>query len=163
MVARAGVNSGTAVVGNMGSRHKYNYTVMGDMVNLASRLEGVNKVYSTLLIISEVTYVEVKDSVDVRELDLITVKGKEQPVVIYEVLDQIGKTDPEVLAAVEHFHTGLALYRALQLDEAIAALERALAIRPDDGPAKMYIDRCKHFLDQPPPDDWDGVWRMQDK
>ena len=163
VIARAGVNSGPAVVGNMGSRHKYNYTVMGDMVNLASRLEGVNKLYGTLLIISEFTYAEVKDLVDVRELDLIAVKGKERPVVVYEVLDEIGKTHPELLAAVDCFHAGLARYRALELDEAIAELERALAIRPDDGPAKMYIDRCKHFIDEPPPDDWDGVWRMQEK
>ena len=88
--ARAGVNSGNAVVGNMGSKHKYNYTVMGDMVNLASRLEGANKAYGTFLMISETTVAKLGDAIDVRELDRIAVKGKDVPVTVYEVLDEVG-------------------------------------------------------------------------
>jgi class 3 adenylate cyclase/CHASE2 domain-containing sensor protein len=90
--ARAGVNSGDAVVGNMGSKHKYNYTVMGDMVNLASRLEGANKAYGTFLMISQTTVDRLGDAVDVRELDLIAVKGKDRPVTVYEVVDVKGPT-----------------------------------------------------------------------
>jgi adenylate cyclase len=161
--ARAGVNSGNAVVGNMGSKHKYNYTVMGDMVNLASRLEGANKPYGTYLMISEFTYEEVKELVDVRELDLLTVKGKEQPVRVYEVLEEKGKTPAALLRMVEHYDKGLALYRERDFAGAIAAFEAALVENPADRPSLMYIERCRHFLEEPPDQDWDGVWRLEEK
>jgi adenylate cyclase len=161
--ARAGVNSGHAVVGNMGSKHKYNYTAMGDMVNLASRLEGANKPYGTYLMISEFTLAEIGDLVDVRELDLLAVKGKEQPVRVYEVLDEKGRTDAATQAAVARYLAGLARYRARDFVGAITAFEAALAEKPDDRPSMMYIDRCRHFADHPPADDWDGVWRLEEK
>jgi len=163
VIARAGINTGEAVVGNMGSKHKYNYTVMGDMVNLAARLEGANKPYGTVLMISEFTKAKVEDDVDVRDLDLMAVKGKEQPVAVFEVLGRKGQSAETALQAVEVFHDGLARYRALDFAAAIERFEQALAIRPDDGPSKAYIERCKHFIEQPPPDDWDGVWRMKEK
>src|SRR5262249_32615179 len=103
ITARAGLNSGFGVVGNMGSQNKYNYTAMGDMVNVASRLEGANKAYGTLLMISEFTHQKVKDVVDCRELDFVAVKGKEKPVGVYEVLAQKGKTDPAKLAVAARF------------------------------------------------------------
>ena len=161
--ARAGVNSGDAVVGNMGSRHKYNYTVMGDMVNLASRLEGANKPYGTYLMISEYTYAEVAEIVDVRELDYLVVKGKEQPVRVFEVLDEKGKTAPEVLRCVKHFEIGLTRYRERDFAGAINAFDQALDENPQDQPSLMYIDRCRHFLEDPPDEGWDGVWRLQEK
>jgi len=160
--ARAGVNSGDAVVGNMGSKHKYNYTVMGDMVNLASRLEGANKAYGTFLMVSEATLKQVGDVVDSRELDRIAVKGKDQSVTVYEILDEKGKTDPELLAAAERFGTGLERYRARDFTGALAVFEAILATR-EDGPSRTYAERCKDFLEQPPPPDWDGVWRMKEK
>jgi adenylate cyclase len=161
--ARAGVNSGSAVVGNMGSKHKYNYTVMGDMVNLASRLEGANKPYGTYLMISEFTYEEVKDMVDVRELDLLAVKGKEQPVRVYEVLEEKGKTPATLLRTVEHYTRGLVRYRERDFAGAITAFEAALAENPADKPSVMYIERCRHFLEAPPEEGWDGVWRLEEK
>ncbi|MCA9674756.1 MAG: adenylate/guanylate cyclase domain-containing protein [Kofleriaceae bacterium] len=161
--ARAGVNSGKAVVGNMGSKHKYNYTVMGDMVNLASRLEGANKPYGTYLMISEFTHARVADHVDVRELDYLTVKGKEQPVRVFEVLDEKGRSEPAALRAVARYHEGLGRYRERDFAGAIAAFEAALQEKPDDRPSLMYIERCRHFQDAPPPDDWDGVWRLAEK
>lgn len=163
VVARAGLNSGPVVVGNMGSKHKYNYTVMGDVVNLAARLEGANKPYGTYLMVSESTYERVADEIDARELDLIVVKGKEQPVKVFEVLDQAGKSDSDTKTAVCHYNEGLAAYRARKFDDAIAAFERALGSRPDDGPSQMYLSRCRHFLAHPPDADWDGVWHLKEK
>jgi class 3 adenylate cyclase len=110
--ARAGLSSGDAVVGNMGSKHKYNYTVMGDMVNLASRLEGANKAYGTALMISEACYAPVKDLVVTRELDLLAVKGKDKPVRVYEVFGEVGKVDAGVTALTAAFTAALAQYRA---------------------------------------------------
>jgi adenylate cyclase len=157
--ARAGVNSGNAVVGNMGSKHKYNYTVMGDMVNLASRLEGANKAYDTFLMISEMTVKKLGDKIDVRELDRIAVKGKDQPVTVFEVLDEKGATDDAWLARAKKFEDGLALYRAREF----RAARDVFAANPGDGPSQVYVERCDLFMVEPPPADWDGVWRMKEK
>ncbi len=161
--ARAGVNSGDAVVGNMGSKQKYNYTVMGDMVNLASRLEGANKAYGTALMIGETTAAKVGGAFDLRELDLIAVKGKEHPVRVFEVLDEAGRAPESQRRAVVEFEKGLALYRKRDFAAAIAGFEAALVAHPGDPPSLVYIDRCRHFLDDPPGEDWDGVWRMKEK
>jgi adenylate cyclase len=161
--ARAGVNSGEAVVGNMGSKQKYNYTVMGDMVNLASRLEGANKAYGTFLMIGETTAAKVPGLFDLRELDLIAVKGKERPARIFEVLDEAGKAPAAQMRAVARFEEGLALYRKRDFAAAITAFEGALAEHPGDPPSEVYIERCRHFLDEPPEEGWDGVWRMKEK
>jgi adenylate cyclase len=157
--ARAGVNSGNAVVGNMGSKHKYNYTVMGDMVNLASRLEGANKAYDTFLMISEMTVSKLGDKIDVRELDRIAVKGKDQPVTVFEVLDERGKTDEAWLARAKKFEEGLALYRARDFK----AARDVFAANTGDGPSTVYVERCDLFMAEPPGADWDGVWRMKEK
>ncbi len=163
IMARAGVNSGQSVVGNMGSQNKFNYTAMGDMVNIASRLEGANKPYGTVIMISESTYTQVQDLVDCRELDFMTVKGKNKPITVYEVLEQKGKTDPVTLRAVTRFGEGLVLYRTRRFSEARAVFADAVSIRPDDEPSKMYMARCEHFMNEPPAEDWDGVWHMKEK
>ncbi|MGC4114201.1 MAG: adenylate/guanylate cyclase domain-containing protein [Myxococcales bacterium] len=163
VVARAGINTGPAVSGNMGSRHKFNYTVMGDTVNLASRLEGANKPYGTVLMISESTHAQVRDVVDVRELDLLAVKGKQRPVRVFEVLDEKGRSEAQVLEAAERFERGLALYRQQAFLQASELFEQVLAVRADDGPSRTYLERCKHFVDAPPGTGWDGVWRMKEK
>jgi len=161
--ARAGLSSGDAVVGNMGSKHKYNYTVMGDMVNLASRLEGANKAYGTALMISEACYAPVKDLVVTRELDLLAVKGKDKPVRVYEVFGEVGKVDADVLALTEAFAAALALYRRRDFAGAEAAFRDILVKNPDDGPSKTYVERCRHLAAEPPGDDWDGVWHLKEK
>ena len=162
--ARAGINSGNAVVGNMGSKHKYNYTVMGDMVNLASRLEGANKAYGTYLMISESTKALIDDSFDLRELDLVAVKGKEQPVRVFEVLDDKGHTTAATLANATAFVEALTLYRNREFEPAKDAFA---ALADQDPTAKVYVDRCLHFLEQPPKlasdGTWDGVWHMTEK
>jgi adenylate cyclase len=162
LTARAGLSSGECVVGNMGSRHKYNYTVMGDMVNLASRLEGANKTYGTHLMISESTRAAIGDGFATRELDLIAVKGKERPVRVFEVLGLAGDVDPAAVARAEAFAAALARYRDRDFAGALAGFEAIVSVAPDDGPSKAYVERCRWFLDHPP-EPWDGVWHMKEK
>jgi adenylate cyclase len=162
ITARAGLNSGYGVVGNMGSHNKYNYTAMGDMVNVASRLEGANKSYGTLLMVSEFTWDKIHHVVDGRELDFVAVKGKEKPVGVYEILARKGDTAAVKLAAAARFGEGLALYRARRFAEARPIFEE-VAAEHDDGPAKTYVKRCQLFEEEPPAADWDGVWHMKEK
>ncbi len=157
-----GLNSGDMVVGNMGSEMRFDYTVMGDMVNLGSRLEGTNKEYGTNIIISEFTYEKVKDAMCCRELDGVRVKGKLKPVKIYELLGE-KKDEAAFRDLLEGFGRGLALYREAKWDEAIAAFQDVLASRPNDTPSKMYVERCKNLKENPPAEPWDGVFVMTKK
>jgi adenylate cyclase len=162
LYARAGISSGEVVVGNMGSKHKYNYTVMGDMVNLASRLEGANKGYGTFLMVNETTVAALGDAAEVRELDLVAVKGKTRPVKVFEVLGLAGKTPAEQIATARAFEQALVAYRAQRFAEAKAMFAELVKTR-DDAPSKVYVERCEHFESEPPSTDWDGVWHMKEK
>ncbi|HOW56666.1 MAG TPA: CHASE2 domain-containing protein [Smithellaceae bacterium] len=157
-----GVNSGDMVVGNMGSEMRFDYTVMGDMVNLGSRLEGTNKEYGSNIIISEFTHAAVKDFFCCRELDWVRVKGKKLPVKIFELLSE-KKDEEKWRGFISQFAEGLALYRAAQWDEAVAAFRKVLAIKPDDYASTMYIQRCEDLKKNPPPQPWDGVFTMTKK
>jgi len=151
-----GINTGPMSVGNMGSDVLFDYTVVGDHVNLGSRLENLNREYGTKIIISEYTHRYLKDTFISRELDIVRVKGRTEPVRIFELL---GREEPfhEWSTFKELFENGLWAYRAQRWDEGIGEFEKALKIRPDDGPAKLYLQRCMLLQRNGSPPKWDGI------
>lgn len=160
---RMGLNTGQMVVGNMGSAGRMNYTIMGDAVNLASRLEGANKPYGTFIMISEFTYNAAKDHIEVRELDSLRVVGKTEPVKVYELMARKGQLPPQKQQAVAIYNEGLAAYKKQDWDTGMAKFSAVLKLDPDDGPSKAYFARCEEFKQEPPGADWDGVYTLSSK
>ena len=157
------MSSGSVVVGNMGSADRMDYTMMGDVVNLAARLEGVNKFYQPFTMISQSTYDLTKDDIDTRQLDVIRVVGKKEPISVYEVLERKNQTSSEKSGVVEKYLKALKLYEERNFADASKEFEKVLAIDPDDGPSLTYVKRCGVFLETPPEKDWDGVYTFTEK
>jgi adenylate cyclase len=158
-----GLNTGLVVSGNIGSPKRMDFTMIGDGVNLASRLESACKQYSARILISEHTFARLKGVYRTREVDHVVVKGKTEPVGVYEVLDyHTPATFPNLMDAVNHFRDGIEKYRRGEWKRAIDAFGEALRANPDDALSHTYIERCTMLADDPPPD-WNGVWVMTSK
>ena len=159
-----GLNTDTVVSGNIGSPKRMDFTMIGDGVNLAARLESACKTYSARILISEFTYAKLKGTYRSRDIDRVVVKGKTEPVEVYEVLDyHTDETFPNLMDNVNYFNEAVRLYRAGNWDKAIANFGEALKANPSDRLTEIYIDRCRHLQANPPDGEWNGVWVMTTK
>ena len=159
-----GLNTGMIVSGNIGSPKRMDYTMIGDGVNLAARLESACKQYSARILISEFTRAKLKGTYRMRDIDLVVVKGKTEPVGVVEVLDyHTDETYPNLMDNVNYFNEAVKQYRGANWDKAINNFEEAMKANPSDKLAQTYIDRCELMKAEPPDGEWDGVWVMTSK
>jgi len=159
-----GISTNNILSGNIGSLKRMDYTVIGDGVNLASRLEGTNKVYGTHILVSEFTYKKLTDRYVSREIDLIQVKGRTKPIGIYQILGHDEQNAfPHLNEALELFREGLMCYRQRNWQKGIDYFSQVLALNTKDSASLLYLNRCRYFAENPPPDDWDHVWTLKTK
>jgi adenylate cyclase len=159
LIARTGINSGRMLVGNLGSKYRFAYGVLGDPVNLGSRLEGLNKVYRTEILLGENTAQLVERSFLLREIDLVRVVGRDQPMRIYELLARSGTSLPKEQAeALSSYAVGLEAYRQQRWGEALGLFTSSLSLWPQDGPSWTMAERCRIYQKAPPPEVWEGVF-----
>ena len=159
-----GLNTGTIVSGNIGSPKRMDYTVIGDGVNLASRLESACKQYGARVLVSEHTVEKLKGTYRLRDIDRVVVKGKTRPVGVFEILDHhTEQSFPNMVEGIGHFRDGIERYREQRWDDALRSFHEALEANPADKTAKLYVERCETLREHPPGEGWDGVWVMTSK
>jgi adenylate cyclase len=163
LLTRIGVNTGDMVAGNMGTANKMNYTIMGNAVNLAARLEGVNKQYGTWVLASETTVRETGNALLYRKLDRVRVVGINEPVRLCELIDMADQAGEQQKKLVTIFHEALDYFEKRDWKQAEKGFQEAISIVPDDTPSNIYLDRCKQFINDPPKSTWDGVYNLTSK
>ncbi len=163
LLTRIGINTGDMVVGNMGTERKMDYTIMGNAVNLAARLEGVNKQYGSWILMSDATYKETGDEFLVRRFDRVRVVGITTPVQLWELIGFKSEATPATLDFLGRFEAAHEAFDARDWKKAGSLLKALSAVRPDDGPTRAYIKKCDAFAQKPPAPDWDGVFSLTEK
>jgi adenylate cyclase len=163
LLTRIGINTGSMVAGNMGTKNKMNYTIMGNTVNLTSRLERVNKLYGTWILTTKATLDEAGDQFLARRLDKVRVMGINEPVQLYELLETMGNAGELQKEMTALFENALVLYEKRNWKAAAKAFANVLSCSPEDKPSKIFIDRCKAYQKNPPPENWGGVFNLDVK
>jgi class 3 adenylate cyclase len=163
LLTRIGINTGEMVVGNMGTHKKMNYTIISNAVNLASRLEGVNKQYGTWILAADSTIKETRGKLLTRRLDRVKVVGINEAVRIHEILELKADASDALFEQIYLFHKAMDLFEDRNWKDAENAFARVLELFPDDKPSRVYVDRCRRFHEYPPTADWNGIFNVTEK